>query len=147
MGGAATDKRSFLTADTLDELEAAIRSDYGRNPVPRDCDPPDATDYLEAPESGRWWGEGDEEWDGDNCRIYEPAVPQPQGTSDDGAALDPETALILAELKTLFPRWEVTYSAALGTWTAKSQYGSFCEPTIALVWVGLTRMERKIDWD
>lgn len=131
------DKRYFLVADTLDELEAAVRADYRERPVPRTFDPPNAGDYLDEAdgvgEAGTW------------------KSPMPEAVAadeqDGDALLGPETRMILAELRQLFPYWEISYSAELGTWMARSTYGSFCEHSIALVWVALARMERRIDWD
>ena len=40
------DHLRFLTADTLAALERAIEADHRDHPVPRDFDPPGATDYL-----------------------------------------------------------------------------------------------------
>jgi hypothetical protein len=147
------DGQAGITACTLDLLEQAIRENYRRQAVPRDYDPPGATDYLAARDGEPWWGEADEERQGDDCRIYGRAEPeraeagQEEPGEDANTSLDAETRLILAELRQLFPYWEVAYSAELGTWRAKSRYGSFSEPTIALVWVGLTRLERRTDWD
>jgi hypothetical protein len=64
---------------------------------------------------------------------------------DGDDALDPDTRIILREVRALFPYWESTYSAELGIWRAKSKHGSFGEPSIALVWVALAQMERRID--
>ena len=116
------DTRYFISADTLDELEAAIQADYEACPVPRAFDPPGTADYLGRP-------------DEENERQR-----------DEDENLAPETSLVLSELRQLFPLWAVTYSPGLQTWIAKSKHGSFCEHSIALVWVALERMER-IDWD
>ncbi len=43
------DRLRFLTAGTLAGLEQAIEDDYRDHPVPRDFDPPGATDYLDLP--------------------------------------------------------------------------------------------------
>ena len=40
------DHLRFLTADTLAGLERALEADHRDHPVPRDFDPPGATDYL-----------------------------------------------------------------------------------------------------
>lgn len=117
------DKRYFIVADTLDELEAAIRIDYRSDPVPRVCDPPGAGDYPGRPEEDRDERTGDQ--------------------GEHNAGLDPDTAMVLSELRQLFPRWDVTYSAELQTWMAKSRSGSFSEHSIALIWVALARMERR----
>jgi hypothetical protein len=45
------DTRHFLTADTLAGLETAIEADYQDHPVPREFDPPGATDYLSLPDA------------------------------------------------------------------------------------------------
>ena len=124
------DKRSFLTADTLDELEAAIRSDYGRNPVPRDCDPPIEADYPdESGEVAEW---GWEEY-GD--------LDEADGGKDQ--ALDPEMQTILRDLRQLFPFWLITYSPQLGAWVAKSQYGTICENSATFVRIALARIEQR----
>ena len=147
------DGQAEITAHTLDFLELAIRENYQRRPVPRAYDPPGATDYLDAPDrDGTWWSEVDEQRQGDTCRIYGRAEAETAEADldeldeDSGTVRDPETRLILAELRQLFPYWQVSYSAELRTWRAKSRYGAFCKPTIALVWVGLARMGRRIDW-
>jgi hypothetical protein len=44
------DSTRFLTAGTLTGLEHAIEADYRHHPVPRDYDPPGATDYLGLPD-------------------------------------------------------------------------------------------------
>jgi hypothetical protein len=126
------DRRYFLVADSLDELERVIRSDYRVRPVPREYDPPGAGDYLDGTDEASGWG---------------PPLPEVAAEQDGDAALDPETRIILRELRELFPYWEITYSAELGIWRAKSKDGSFGEPSIALVWVALAQMERQIDWD
>lgn len=128
------DQRYFLTADTLDGLERAIQSDYREWPVPRECDPPGASDYLDE-------SDGRDETDGWGPPLAEVA----ERDGDD--ALEPETRIILRELRELFPYWEISYSAELGIWRAKSKHGSFGEPSIALVWVVLSQMERKMDRD
>lgn len=130
------DERYFIVADTLDELETAIRADYRKLPVPRAFDPPGADAYLGSSDSGAWWGDEDEEWDGDNCRIYD-------RHEAEQTALDLPTSLVLVKLRRFFPTWDVTYSAELKTWIARSSRGSFCEPSILLVWVALAR--RRID--
>ena len=43
------DTRKFLSGHTLDELEAAICADYGRQPVPREFDPPDSREEMSWP--------------------------------------------------------------------------------------------------
>jgi hypothetical protein len=118
------DKRYFITADTLDGLQEAIQRDYNARRVPRDFDPAGATDYL----------------DGED---------QLQGRGDDRAAVpDIETQIILRELRQRFPSWRITYSPQLGAWVAKSRYGTFCENSMTLVCIALTRIEqRMIDWD
>ena len=129
------DRRYFLTADTLDDLEAAISSDYETSPVPRAFDPPDAAGYLDEP---------------DDRHVWEPGLANMTAGDEQYSdeALDPETRIILWELRQLFPHWEIIYSPQLRTWMAKSKHGSFCEHSIALVWVALARMEhRRIDWD
>jgi hypothetical protein len=40
------DTRQFLSGSTLDELEAAIRADYDRQPVPREFDLPDSPEEM-----------------------------------------------------------------------------------------------------
>jgi hypothetical protein len=133
------DGQAEITACTLDLLEQAIQDNYRRRPVPRIYDPPGADAYLDGPENdGTWWGDTGEERPGDNCRTD-------RRTGPEQAEPGPDVSLVLAELRQLFPLWQVTYCAELGTWRATSRYGSFCEPSIALVWVGLTRLERKVD--
>lgn len=111
------DTRYFIAADTLDELEAAIQADYRQLPVPRAFDPPGADAYLDGPEEA--------------------------GEQDSDEAFGPGTHLILLKLRQLFPYWCITYSSELETWIATSEQGSFCEHSIALVWVALARMERR----
>ena len=44
------DTHRFLTAATLDELAAKIKTDYAAHPVPREFGPPGTADYLSAPD-------------------------------------------------------------------------------------------------
>jgi hypothetical protein len=115
------DNHSFITADTLAELEAAIESDYTEQPVPRAFDPPSATDYLGTPENGQ----GNE---------------PPADDADE--VLDAETHIILCELRQLFPLWRITYSPQLRVWVAKSKRGTLCQSSMVLMCIVLMRIER-----
>ena len=43
------DTRTFLSGHTLNELEAAIRADYGRRPLPREFDPLQTAEEMSWP--------------------------------------------------------------------------------------------------
>jgi len=90
------DRRYFITADTLPELEAAISSNYAKHPVPRSFDPPGATDYLGDPD-------------------HDPE------TEDGDAALDVATMIILMELRQPLLAWTITHSADIRAWIERWQ--------------------------
>ena len=111
------DNHMIIAADTLAQLEAEIEFDYEKNPVPRDFDPPDMTDYLDTE---------DEDWN----------------ETDDGG-LDAETRIILSELRQLFPDWTITYSPQTRVWVAQTSHATICENSMVLVCIALTRIEQK----
>jgi hypothetical protein len=94
------DNHLIIAADTLTQLEAEIQFEYEKNPVPRDFDPPDATNYLDAED-------------------------EDQDEADDG--LDAETHIILLELRQLFPDWTITYSSQMRVWVAQTSQATICE--------------------
>ncbi len=111
------DTRRFLTADTLDGLETAIRADYRDQPVPRDFDLPGLTSYLNPDNDG--------------------------DAPDEGEEVLEEDTLILLMLRSAFPRWKITHSPQLRAWTAQTPDGTICENSPALLCLALTLIERK----
>jgi len=118
------DARYFLTADTLDGLETAIETDYGRNPVSRDYDPPGAADYLAVPGTV--------------------APSEDRGSpDDDDAGLDADTLIILCELRRAFPLWRIIYSTQTRTWIGQTRKTTLSHSSAVSLCIALTLVERR----
>jgi len=109
------DNHHFITADTLAALETSIEADYRDHPVPRECDPSGATDYL----------------DGDDDDIPGDDIP------------DAETLTVLRELQTAFPMWEITHSGQMRAWIARTRKKTICENSAVLLCMALALIERR----
>jgi hypothetical protein len=108
------DTPRFLTAGTLPGLEEAIEADYRDHPVPRACDPPGATDYLDV---------DDGDIPGDN-------------------APDEDTRFLLAALRKAFPAWTITYSDQTRAWIAQTRKKTICENSPVLLCAALVLIEQ-----
>jgi len=111
------DNHRFITADTLAGLGIAIEADYENEPVPRECDPSGAADYLDA-------DDGDDD------------IPD-----DDDP--DAERLTVLRELQTVFPLWAITYSGQMRAWIARTRGKTICENSAVLLCMALALIERR----
>jgi hypothetical protein len=118
------DAHYFLVADTLPGLEKLIIADHRDNPVPRDYDPPDASDYLQRP------------------RLV--TVPSPEeNTPDDDKGLDADTLIILRELRRAFPLWSIIYSTDVDAWIGTTRKTTICQSSAVSLCIALTLIERR----
>jgi hypothetical protein len=118
------DAHYFLVADTLPGLEELIIADHRDNPVSRDYDPPDASDYLECP------------------GLLAPLSSE-ESTPDDDEGLDAETLIILRELRRAFPLWTIIYSADLDAWIGTTRKTTICQSSAVSLCIALTLIERR----
>jgi hypothetical protein len=117
------DAHYFLVADTLARLEELIIADYSKCPVPRDYDPPDASDYLEPP------------------GVL--TLPDDYDSRDDDEGLDAETLIVLRELRRAFPLWTIIYSADLDAWIGTTRKTTICQSSAVSLCIALTLIERR----
>ena len=121
------DTRRFLTAQTLDELAATIEADYAASPVPRNFDPPDTADYLDAPDEDEAEDMDEDEGPG----------------QDEAPGEDRERLELLMRLRDAFPHWVISYSPQTRAWIARKDGATICENSAALLCIALTLIERK----
>jgi hypothetical protein len=117
------DTHQFVTADTLDRLEAAMRADYEHQPVPRDFDPPGTAEEM------TW--------------SLVPAICDTDEVTGDDDGLDADTVTIVRTLRQAFPLWAITYSRQTRAWIARTHGKTICEASAALLCIALTLIERR----
>lgn len=108
----------FMAADTLALLETAIEADDQKNPVLSECDPLDLTrDYLATNHVS------EPECPGDLLALIAPAA---EAILRHAA----QESVILADLRAMFPDWDIHYSAQIRGWIAerKNQFISHSSP-------------------
>ena len=146
------DRLYFITADTLYELEAAIQADYGSNPVPRDFDPPGATDYLDEPDDADGWelvlADTDAAVEQYSNKALDPETRpgEAAGVIEAAEAILRQPAadpLPLEELRASFPAWDIHFSVQLHAWIARRHRTTICENSAVLLRTALTLIERQ----
>jgi hypothetical protein len=110
------DRRYFLAAATLTDLEHAIVTDYGDPPVARTSGPP---------------------------RPLDPGGEDRIADADRGDCPDTGTLIILAMMRRTFPRWAISYSCTTRAWIARAQNKTIAENSPALLYIALILIERQ----
>ena len=131
------DTRKFLSGHTLDELEAAIRADYGRRPVPREFDPPETAEEMS-------WLPIPFQPGPDDCEEEEEEEEEATDVGPGTRGLpDEESLSLLMLLRRTFPQWDISYATATRAWIARRRAQTICENSPALLAIALILIERR----
>lgn len=125
------DTRQFLSGHTLDELEAAICADYGRQPVPQEFDPLETAEEMSCPPIPFLPGP-------DDCEEEETTDVGP-----DVSGLPDEDLNLLLLLQRTFPQWDISYATATRAWIAPRRTQTICENLPALLAIALILIARR----
>jgi hypothetical protein len=123
----------FLAADTLTQLETEIDFDYGNNPVLDECGSLDAArSYLTADY-------------GSPPECTEDLLTRTVRAAETITRRAAENRLILSQLRTLFPDWDIEYCEPMNGWIAQRKGATIWENSPLDIRLALTLIEQKRD--